>query len=95
MTVSGQGAKPHRHWLLHWIGTTARHLRTSRRHPADAATTASARPPGSIPVVKAFRRALVSLFVAATAMVIVRLRGSGGTPPRRGGWRELPTDELA
>ncbi|MCU4186839.1 hypothetical protein K6U06_20910 [Acidiferrimicrobium sp. IK] len=43
---------------------------------------------------KAFRRAVVSLIVAAGAMVVVRLRGSGGTPPRRGGWRELPPDEL-
>jgi hypothetical protein len=25
---------------------------------------------------------------------IVRLRGTGGTPPQRGGWREVPADEL-
>jgi hypothetical protein len=44
---------------------------------------------------RALRRALVSLGVAVVAMVVVRLRGSGGTPPRRGGWRELTPEELA
>ena len=37
----------------------------------------------------AFRRALVALGVAGLAAAVVRLRGSGGTPPQRGGWREL------
>jgi hypothetical protein len=43
---------------------------------------------------KALRRALVALGLAVVSMTIVRLRGSGGTPPRRGGWRELPTSEI-
>lgn len=44
---------------------------------------------------RALRRTVAA--VAATIVIagIVRLRGSGGTPPRRGGWRELPVDELA
>ena len=36
----------------------------------------------------------MALGVTAVAAVIVRLRGSGGTPPTRGGWRELPVSEL-
>lgn len=44
---------------------------------------------------KSLRRALVSLGITAVALAVVRLRGSGGTPPRRGGWRELPPDELS
>jgi hypothetical protein len=43
---------------------------------------------------KAVRRALVALFFAVVVAAIVRLRGSGGVPPQRGGWRELPPDEL-
>jgi hypothetical protein len=44
---------------------------------------------------RALRRALISLVVAVGAMVVVRLRGTGGTPPRRGGWRQLTPEELA
>jgi hypothetical protein len=43
---------------------------------------------------KALRRTLVSLGVTVIIAGIVRLRGTGGTPPQRGGWRELPADEL-
>ena len=43
---------------------------------------------------KVFRRALLALFTAVIVAVVVRLRGTGGTPPQRGGWRELPPDEL-
>jgi hypothetical protein len=42
----------------------------------------------------AIRRALIALGVTAVAAAIVRLRGSGGTPPQRGGWREIPESEL-
>jgi hypothetical protein len=34
------------------------------------------------------------VFVAAVVGALVRLRGSGGTPPSGGGWREVPADEL-
>lgn len=40
------------------------------------------------------RRALVAIGVAGGIAAILRLRGSGGTPPQRGGWQELPVDEL-
>ena len=43
---------------------------------------------------KALRRTLVALGVTIIVTGIVRLRGTGGTPPQRGGWRELPADEL-
>jgi hypothetical protein len=43
---------------------------------------------------KVLRRALLALGTAVIIAGIVRLRGTGGTPPQRGGWRELPPDEL-
>ena len=43
---------------------------------------------------KALRNTLVALGVTVIIAGIVRLRGTGGTPPQRGGWRELPVDEL-
>jgi hypothetical protein len=43
---------------------------------------------------KAFRRAVVAVVVAAVVGAVVRLRGTGGTPPTGGGWREVPADEL-
>jgi hypothetical protein len=43
---------------------------------------------------KALRRTLIALGATVVIAAIVRLRGSGGTPPQRGGWRELPADEL-
>ncbi|MDA8045847.1 MAG: hypothetical protein M0Z30_11520 [Actinomycetota bacterium] len=43
---------------------------------------------------KALRRAALALGVTAIIAGVVRLRGTGGVPPQRGGWRELPADEL-
>jgi hypothetical protein len=43
---------------------------------------------------KLLSRALFALSLTALAAVIVRLRGSGGTPPHRGGWRELTAADL-
>jgi hypothetical protein len=43
---------------------------------------------------KAIRRAAIALGVTAIITGVVRLRGTGGVPPQRGGWRELPVDEL-
>ena len=57
-------------------------------------TVVAAAPPSSIGAMNALRRALIALGVTAVAAAIVRLRGSGGTPPQRGGWRELPESEL-
>jgi hypothetical protein len=38
---------------------------------------------------KLLRRALTALALAAVIAGAIRLRGSGGTPPQRGGWRQL------
>jgi hypothetical protein len=43
---------------------------------------------------RALRRAAVALGATVLIAGIVRLRGSGGTPPQRGGWRELAPTEL-
>ena len=40
------------------------------------------------------RRALVALGVASLIAAVLRLRGTGGTPPQGGGWRELSGPEL-
>ncbi len=40
------------------------------------------------------RRALVALGLAGMVAAVLRVRGTGGTPPQRGGWRELSPDEL-
>lgn len=42
---------------------------------------------------KVFRRALLALSFAGIAAAAIRLRGTGGTPPQRGGWQELPLDQ--
>jgi hypothetical protein len=44
--------------------------------------------------VKLLRRALVALGIAALIAAVLRVRGSGGTPPRTGGWRELSGPDL-
>jgi hypothetical protein len=41
-----------------------------------------------------FRRGLIVVFVAVAVGIFVRLRGRGGEPPRRGGWRELEGPEF-
>ena len=43
---------------------------------------------------KVLRRVLVVLGVAGLAAALVRLRGSGGTPPEGDGWRELSGPDL-
>ena len=40
------------------------------------------------------RRALVALGLAGILAALLRLRGTGGTPPQQGGWRELSGPEL-
>jgi len=46
------------------------------------------------PVMALLRRALVALGLAALVAAVLRLRGSGGTPPQDGGWRELSGPDL-
>jgi len=40
------------------------------------------------------RRAAVALGIAGVVAAVLRLRGTGGTPPQQGGWRELSGPEL-
>ncbi len=40
------------------------------------------------------RRALVALGLAGLVAGVLRLRGSGGTAPQGGGWRELTGPDL-
>jgi hypothetical protein len=44
--------------------------------------------------VKLLRRALSAIALAGAVAALLRLRGTGGTPPQHGGWRplELPED---
>jgi hypothetical protein len=35
------------------------------------------------------RRAAFAVVVGALTALVLRLRGKGGTPPQRGGWRPL------
>lgn len=41
------------------------------------------------------RRALVALGIAGLIAAVLRVRGSGGTPPQQGGWRELSGPDLS
>jgi hypothetical protein len=43
---------------------------------------------------KMLRRALMALGFAAAVAAVLRARGTGGTPPQSGGWRELSGSEL-
>jgi hypothetical protein len=38
---------------------------------------------------KRLRRAMAALTLAGLVAGAMRLRGSGGTPPQHGGWRQL------
>ena len=40
------------------------------------------------------RRALVALGLAVLVAAVLRVRGTGGTPPQEGGWRELSGPDL-
>lgn len=44
---------------------------------------------------KLLRRAVVALAIAGFGAAVLRLRGTGGTPPADGGWRELSGPELS
>lgn len=41
-----------------------------------------------------FRRALLAVGLAGLVAAVLRLRGSGGSPPQNGGWRELSGPDL-
>ncbi|MEZ5246801.1 MAG: hypothetical protein R2707_17025 [Acidimicrobiales bacterium] len=40
------------------------------------------------------RRAMVALFAGISVAAAIRVRGSGGVPPQKGGWRELEGPDL-
>ena len=40
------------------------------------------------------RRVLAALGIAVLVAAVLRLRGTGGTPPSDGGWRELSGPDL-
>jgi hypothetical protein len=44
---------------------------------------------------KMIRKALAALAIAGLLAAVLRLRGTGGTPPQEGGWRELSGPELS
>ncbi len=44
---------------------------------------------------KMIRKAVAALAIAGLVAAVLRLRGSGGTPPQEGGWRELSGPELS
>jgi hypothetical protein len=39
--------------------------------------------------VRLLRRIFVAVFLAGFSAAIMRLRGTGGTPPQHGGWKPL------
>lgn len=41
------------------------------------------------------RKALAAVVIAGLVAAVLRLRGTGGTPPQEGGWRELSGPELS
>lgn len=43
---------------------------------------------------KMLRRVIVALGLAGLIAAVLRARGTGGTPPRSGGWRELSGSDL-
>jgi hypothetical protein len=43
---------------------------------------------------KALRRALLAIGLAGVIAAVLRLRGTGGSPPQTGGWRELSGPDL-
>jgi len=40
------------------------------------------------------RRAMVALFAGVSVAAAIRVRGSGGVPPQKGGWRALEGSDL-
>lgn len=45
-------------------------------------------------MVRFLRRASLAVGVMGLVAAVLRLRGTGGTPPQSGGWRELTGPDL-
>ena len=48
----------------------------------------------SVPGMALLRRALAAVGIAGVVAFVLQLRGTGGTPPQAGGWRELTGSDL-
>jgi hypothetical protein len=44
--------------------------------------------------VSAIRRAILAVTVGAMVATVLRVKGSGGVPPRHGSWRQLSGPDL-
>jgi hypothetical protein len=44
--------------------------------------------------VSALRRAILALTVGAMVAAVLRVKGTGGVPPRHGSWRQLSGPDL-
>ena len=49
---------------------------------------------GGRALLTAIRRAVVAIAAGIWIAAAIRVRGSGGIPPQKGGWRELQGDDL-
>lgn len=47
-----------------------------------------------LPPMRAFRRGLIVVGVAAIAGALMKVRGKGGVAPTNGGWRELEAPDF-
>lgn len=45
-------------------------------------------------MIQFLRRASVAVGIMGMVAAVLRLRGTGGTPPQSGGWRELSGPDL-
>ena len=45
-------------------------------------------------MIRLLRRASVAVGIMGMVAAVLRLRGTGGTPPQSGGWRELSGPDL-
>ena len=45
-------------------------------------------------MVRCLRRASLAVGIMGLVATVLRLRGTGGTPPQSGGWRELSGPDL-
>jgi hypothetical protein len=45
-------------------------------------------------MIRFFRRAAFAIGAMGIIAAVLRLRGTGGTPPQSGGWRELSGPDL-
>jgi len=45
-------------------------------------------------VIQFLRRASMAVGIMGLVAAVLRLRGTGGTPPQSGGWRELSGPDL-